>query len=292
MQVLLDRAQAVVAGDAAPLFHPHDARLEVELVMDDHDPRDLARHVAASKRPEGETRVVHVGLRDGERQSAWADPHDRRVGVRAPLTPQAGMVPVRHEAHGFGAVVVARAGVLGSGVAETDGEQVGGGACNRARCAASGEPQLSPAPSSPAAAAWPAPAASPGAAPPSAAASSSGRAMAWGPWPIATAWSGSTSVVTPSGSDTSPTRIVWPIDSSEMSTSRWAGRSAGRAFTSRVLSSWPTVPPPRCTSIASPTRRIGTSAEMISSLLTTWKSTWVTVWRTGRRCSWRATARR
>ena len=45
------------------------------------------------------------------------------------------------------------------------------------------------------------------------------------------------------------------------------------------------------TALASPTRTIGTSAEMTSSRRTIWKSTWMTVWRTGWRCRARAMAR-
>ena len=86
-------------------------------------------------------------------------------------------------------------------------------------------------------------------------------------------------------------RSCAPMVSSLMSTSNEVGMSAGRALMARVNICWSTSPSPWCTSSASPTRTMGTSAAMTSSRRTIWKSTWVTVWAIGWRCISRARAR-
>ena len=103
--------------------------------------------------------------------------------------------------------------------------------------------------------------------------------------------SGGRSVVTPSGKFSSPTRTPAPTVRPEMSISRLGGIRPGVALTVRELSNCSTMPFSCSTALASPTIRIGTSAEMISSRRTIWKSTWMTVWRTGWRCRARAMAR-
>ena len=76
-----------------------------------------------------------------------------------------------------------------------------------------------------------------------------------------------------------------------MSASIAEGMAVGRALMASVNICCSTSPSPCCTSIASPTRAIGTSAAMTSSRRTMMKSTWVTVWATGWRCISRARAR-
>ena len=108
---------------------------------------------------------------------------------------------------------------------------------------------------------------------------------------MATAVSGSMSVVTPVGSARSETRTCPPMVSALMSASMAEGMAVGSALMARVNICCSTSPSPWCTSIASPTRTIGTSALMTSSRRTITKSTWVTVWATGWRCISRARAR-
>jgi dihydroxyacetone kinase len=68
VEVLLDRAQTVVAGEAAADLHPQDRGREVELVVHDDDLVGLDSE--ASHQPgDGFTRVVHVRERDREREA-------------------------------------------------------------------------------------------------------------------------------------------------------------------------------------------------------------------------------
>ena len=80
---------------------------------------------AADEGGDGAARVVHVGLREGQRQAAALDPG---LGTRACSLERLRRSPWRaaSEDHGVGAGVVAGAGVLGPGVAEADGQQVRG----------------------------------------------------------------------------------------------------------------------------------------------------------------------
>ena len=132
-------------------------------------------------------------------------------------------------------------------------------------------------------------AASPSAASPSAAPSSA--ACTRGGCPAATIDSGSTSVITSAGRAMSDTRTADPITRSLMSTSRWAGMSAGRDLMVSENICCSSTPSARCSSSASPVRVMVTSAVTSRLGSTTWKSTWVTLPRTGWRCSSRAMVR-
>lgn len=69
--------------------------------------------------------IVHVGLGNRQDQSPPTDPDDGCLGTRTPLCTQLCRVASRDQAHGLGAGVVAGPLVLGTRVAEPDGEQVG-----------------------------------------------------------------------------------------------------------------------------------------------------------------------
>jgi hypothetical protein len=76
LEVLLDRAQAVVAGEAAAFFQLDASDFDVELVVHDDDLLD-GDLVIRSQRVDGDAAVVHVGLREREHHARVTDAHRR-----------------------------------------------------------------------------------------------------------------------------------------------------------------------------------------------------------------------
>ena len=292
VQVRLHGAQPVVPGQAAPRLEPHRARRQVELVVHDHDGGRLVDPEPRGQRAHGRPRTRSCRSSGRPAPPAGrASVTTRRPGLHALLGPQRRAVALGQQLDRVGPGVVQAPGELRSGVAQPDDQQVrrcppalgpGEGAAQGLALFAAGLGRR---------------------------ARRTRRRLGLGTFlalalarllldvttrggcPMATAVSGSMSVVTPAGSARSETRTWPPMVSSLMSTSSAVGMSAGRALMARVNICWSTRPSPWCTSSASPTRTIGTSALMTSSRRTIRKSTWVTVCATGWRCISRARAR-
>ncbi len=218
-------------GEPAARLEAHRPRGEVELVVHDHDVRRLGDPEARGQRADREPGLVHEGGRDGERHPAATERDDAGPRVGALLGPQRPAVALRQELHGVGPGVVQAPRVLRTGIPQPDDQQVrrgppalrpGEGAAQGLALFGRGSAAASVVDSavSPSA---------PSTASPSAASSSSTTTR--GGWPDTTAVSGSTSVVTPDGSDRSETLSWAPMVSSEMSISSevgmsWAGRGS------------------------------------------------------------------
>ena len=125
-EVLLDRLQAVVAGRPASELDPDDPDREVELVVDDDDRRRVVNRVPAHERDERDTRVVHVGDGDRQRQTAVAGGDGGGPGRRPALGTQHRSVALGDDRDRVGTDIVTGVRVLGSGVAQPDREEVGG----------------------------------------------------------------------------------------------------------------------------------------------------------------------
>src|SRR4051812_36356877 len=235
VQMGLDRLEAVVTGQPAAHLDAQHTDRQVELVVHDHETVQVVDPVPAHQRRDDHAGVVHVGL--GECQGHPLGPDASLVDERALLALlEAPAVARRQQGDDVGTGVVSGALELGAGIAEPDDQQVGKGPRVGPEQLQPSEPPASsppaaasPPPSPPAASPSPASAAA------SAAASSSASTSAAKVEADAmtTASSGSTSVVTPSGSFRSPTRMASPICSALMSTSIDVGMRSGVAWTVR-----------------------------------------------------------
>src|SRR5690606_14016025 len=117
----------VVTGQAAPHLHPHRAGREVELVVDHYDAGGVLDAEASHEEPHRLTRQVHERLRERQCHTVVA-PVD--LGGEGPLAAaaQLGAAAPGQLGDDLGTDVVAAAGVLLAGVAETDDQPVGRGA--------------------------------------------------------------------------------------------------------------------------------------------------------------------
>ena len=216
-------------GQPTARLEPEHAGVEVELVVHDDDLPGLVDLVTAHQRRDRLTRLVHVRDRKGEH-----DTLDVGAGSEPGLTDQgvvaAGLerrvVALGQQANALLADVVAGAGVLLAGVAETDDEPIERGAagwhadrtgpslsCGWRSLAGSclgcrPRRQPSPSPASPSAA-------SPSS--PSSAAAARLELLALVTRTVTTAVSGSAVAVTPAGSSISPSVITVSIVMSVMS---------------------------------------------------------------------------
>ncbi len=75
LQVLHDRLEAVVPGEATADLHPHAADGQVELVVHDHDLLRIVDAVPTDELRDGLTRQVHVRLREREHHVLARDRH-------------------------------------------------------------------------------------------------------------------------------------------------------------------------------------------------------------------------
>src|SRR5262245_60493995 len=118
-----DRAQSVMAGDAAAGLDPHLAGRKVDLVVHHHDVGEpelvemrSLRHRAA--------RVVHVGAGQQQQRALAADRPLRRHALKAP-PPRTDAVALGDRVNRHETDVVSVAGVARTGIAEPDEEQHG-----------------------------------------------------------------------------------------------------------------------------------------------------------------------
>ena len=121
LQMLRDRAQAVVAGETAAEPQLEPAELEIALVV--HDEDGLGRHLEERRgHADRAARLVHVrlGLEEGELVPLEPDLGDPPGELRPPGAAVPACELVRH--HRADVVPVAR--VLATGIAQPDDEQV------------------------------------------------------------------------------------------------------------------------------------------------------------------------
>ena len=119
--MLRQRAQAVVAGEAAAATRLQPPGLEVDVVVGDED-RLRGNLEEACRRGDRAAGLVHVGLGLQQREPLLAEPHlGQRTGeLRAP----GAAVPARQLVDDQPAGVVPRLLVLAAGIAEPRDEQV------------------------------------------------------------------------------------------------------------------------------------------------------------------------
>ena len=99
------------------------ARVQIELVVDDDKSVEVLDAVAAHQRTHRLAGPVHVGLGESERHSATADGGlGRKRGLAALL--QGDAVTIGQFKHDLNTDVVPGAGVLVTGIAESDDEQI------------------------------------------------------------------------------------------------------------------------------------------------------------------------
>src|SRR5205823_4536225 len=196
----LDRFEAVVPGKASADLDPQRSHRQVEFVVHDHKVMKVVEAVASHQHPHGLPTLVHVCLRKREHDASTIDARISHQRSLLGLLERAA-VALRQQLDDGNTDVVARARVLGAGIAQTDDQQFGH---RRSETAAN---QLSTD--------------SVGASPPSAA------APALVIKPCATTSSGSASVVTPAGSTRSRTRNSPSSVMSEISSSSEFGMLSG-----------------------------------------------------------------
>lgn len=116
-------AEAVVPCQPSPDLHPDHPGGQVELVVDDDEPGHVSNLVAPDERRDGAAGLVHVGLREGERQapSLYTDFGDVRQLL---ARPQPVAMTTSQHCHHVSTDVVARTGVLGPWVAQANSKQV------------------------------------------------------------------------------------------------------------------------------------------------------------------------
>jgi len=126
-------------------FDPDNARLEVELVVHDDKGSGVEHEWAAASAPfarpgclrgskvalhEGahsQTRLVHICLGDRQDQIAPGDVDHCGLRVEPLFRAQASRVALGDEPYDLSPGVVTRAFVLNAGIAQPDGDKVGGG---------------------------------------------------------------------------------------------------------------------------------------------------------------------
>src|SRR5438105_15848522 len=106
VQMLLDRSQTVVAGQAAAELQPQHRRFEIELVVHDDDPIRFDAETAR-QRADRLTGVVHVREWDRERDPLVANSHLVAAGATLRST-QLPTVSAREELDDLGADIVTR----------------------------------------------------------------------------------------------------------------------------------------------------------------------------------------
>src|SRR5438874_5760454 len=116
VQMLLDRSQTVVAGQAAADLQPQHRRFEIELVVHDDNP---IRFDAETPRQRADrlSRLVHVGEWDRERDPLVTDAHLVAAGATL-RSAQLPTVSAGEELDDLGADVVTRTRELVAGIAE------------------------------------------------------------------------------------------------------------------------------------------------------------------------------
>jgi len=235
----------------------------------------LLRASTGGRGSDCEAGIVHVSLGNRQDESPPADPDDGRLGTPSPLCTQPCRVASRDQAHGLGTGVVAGPLVLGTRVAKPDGEQVGRRHVLSVPVQVAGtssadtSEQLARSQSSSEAA---------GGSPPAAASAgstsgSTSGSRARGMCAIATAASGSTSLVTPSGSRMSDTRKESPPRRGDVDLDD-GGDVAGLGLDLQAQHLLVDGALDTVYRLESPIRAMRTSAVTISSRRTTWKSTW------------------
>ncbi len=123
-EVLHDRLQPVVAGEASSDLHPHAAHRQIELVVHDDDPPRILDAVTADELRDGLSGEVHVGLRERERDVLLAPLHlgDERLLLRSL---QRGAGALCEQRDDFSAEVVAAASILLARIPQSHDEEVG-----------------------------------------------------------------------------------------------------------------------------------------------------------------------
>jgi hypothetical protein len=127
----LDGTEPVVAGQPTARFDLKAPDGEVHLVVNDHQPGQVFDAETAYEGKDRQSRLVHVGLREGQGQSFPVHPglgHERAFppGQLEPLTSTTGQ-----QGDDVGAGIVPGPGELRPGIAEADGQQVGGSTAPR-----------------------------------------------------------------------------------------------------------------------------------------------------------------
>jgi len=122
--VRLDGAEPVVAGGPTAELHPHRPDGQVELVVDDDQPAELEDAVAPDERLDRPTRVVHEGLGERKGEDTVVDGRLARERAERSRASKWRAVTTGEKVDGRRTQVVTSPLVLGTGVAEPDGEQV------------------------------------------------------------------------------------------------------------------------------------------------------------------------